>query len=301
MKRRIVCIVLFASFFFILCLSIVWTSTAQIGISQTSIEVKVGDEFTYSSQLSIVSGVPSEIANTFYLRYDSLEWFKITISNITDSSIVDYSMVFHFNDGTESTSGPFRGSSYLDGRGGDFLVYPSSLNAGDSLYPSPADNDARSYIITETVPVAYTDGSRMTNHVTVADFGNHLPKGDLYFDKETGMLVEYICSIPQSPDSAVAALSWTIKLIGSTAWSGGSSPSIIPSATLAPTLQPSSTTNTTPTHSSISNNPTSSQSIATDNWLSSIALIVIAFLLAVIVFLLFYIRKRRTIDSKAHS
>ena len=297
MKRRIVCIVLFTSFFFILCLSIVWTSTAQIGTSQTSIGVKVGDEFTYSSQLSIVSGVPSEIANTFYLQYDSLEWFKLTIFNITDNNLVNYSMVFHFNDGTESTSGPFRGGTYLDGRAGDFLVFPSNLTAGDSLYPSPADNDARSYTITETVPVAYTDGSRMTNHVTVADFGSHLPKGDLYFDKETGMVVEYICSIPQSPDSAIAALSWTIKLMGSNAWSSGSSLSIIPSSTLVPTLQPSSTTNTTPTPS-ISSTPTSSQSIATNYWLGPIALIVIAFLLAVIVFLLLYIRKRRTIDSK---
>jgi hypothetical protein len=298
MKRRDVCIVLFTSFFFILCLSIVWTSTAQIGTSQTPIGVKVGDEFTFSSQLSQVSGVQSESANTFYLQYDSLEWFKLTISTIVNTSFVDYIMVFHFNDGTESTSGPFRGSTHLEGRGGDFLIFPSGLSGGDSLYPFPADDDARSYIISETVPVAYSDGSRMTNHVTVADFGHHLPKGDLYFDKKTGILVEYICSIPQSTDSSVAALSWTIKLIGSNVWLVGSSLPLTPSAALAPTLQPSSIRNTTPTPS-ISATPTSNQSIASNYWLSSIALIVIAFLLAVIIFLLLYIRKRRTINSKS--
>ena len=298
MKRRVVCIVLFTSFFFFLFFSIIWTSTAQTGTSQTPIVVKIGDEFTYSSQLSLVSGGPSESASAFYLQYDSLEWFKLTISTIVNTSFVDYSMVFHFNDGTESTSGPFRDGTHLDGRGGNFLVFPSGLSGGDSLYPFPADDDARSYIISETVPVAYSDGSRMTNHVTVADFGHHLPKGDLYFDKETGILVEYICSIPQSTDSAVAALIWTIKLTGSNVWSVGSSSSITPSATLKPTLQPSSTTNTTPTPS-ISATPTSSQSIATNYWLNSIVLIVIAFLLAVIIFLLLYIRKRRTIDSKS--
>ena len=279
--------VLFTSFFFILCSSF-WISTAQTGTSQTPLGVKVGDEFTYSSQLSLVSGTPSESANNFYLQYDSLEWIKLTISNIVNNNLVNYSMVFHFNDGAESTSGPFRGGTFLDGGGGDFLIFPSGLNGGDSLYPFPADDDARSYIISETVPVVYVDGSRMTNHVTVADFGHHLPKGDLYFDKETGMLVEYICSIPQTTDSAVAALSWTIKLIGSNVWSGGSSQSITPSATLVPTLQPSSTANTTPTPS-ISASPTSSQSIASNYWLNLIALIVIAFLLAVIVFLLLYI------------
>jgi hypothetical protein len=295
MKRRVVGIVLFTSFFLF---SIIWNSTAQTGTSQTPIGVKVGDEFTFSSHLSRVSGVPSESASAFYLQYDSLEWFKLTFSTIVNTSFVDYGMVFHFNDGTESSSGPFRGGTYLDGGGGDFLVFPSSLIGGDSLYPFPADEDARSYIISETVPVVYAEGSRMTNHVTVADFGHHLPKGDLYFDKETGILVEYICSIPQSTDSAVAALIWTIKLTGSNVWSVGSSPSITPSATLKPTLQPSSTTNTTPTPSILAT-PTSSQSIATNYWLNSIALIVIAFLLAVIIFLLFYIRKRRTIDSKS--
>jgi hypothetical protein len=298
MKRRIVHIVLFTSFFFILFLSMVWTSTAQMETSLTPIGVKVGDEFTYSSQLSLMSGAPSESANTFYLQYDTLEWIKLTISNNVNNSLVDYSMMFHFSDGTESTSGPFRGSTYLDGRGGgDFLVFPSNSKGGDPLYPFPADDDARSYIITETVPVAYFDSNRMTNHVTVADFGLNLPKGDLYFDKETGILVEYICSIPQSTNTEVAALSWTIKLTGSNVWSVGSSPSITPSTTLAPTLQPSSATNATPTPS-ISTTPNSSQSIDTNNWLNPIALIVITFLLAVIVFLLLYIRKRRTIDSK---
>lgn len=295
MKRRVAYIVLFTSCFLF---SIIWNSTAQTGTSQTPIGVKVGDEFTFSSHLSRVPGVPSESASAFYLQYDNLEWFKLTISTIVNTSFVDYGMVFHFNDGTESTSGPFRGGTYLDGREGDFLVFPSSLIGGDSLYPFPADDDARSYIISETVPVTYVYGSRMTNHVTVADFGHHLPKGDLYFDKETGILVEYICSIPQSTDSAVAALIWTIKLTGSNVWSVDSSPSITPSVTLKPTLQPSSTTNTTPTPSILAT-PTSSQSIATNNWLNSIALIVIAFLLAVIIFLLFYIRKRRTIDSKS--
>jgi ABC-type microcin C transport system permease subunit YejE len=65
-------------------------------------------------------------------------------------------------------------------------------------------------------------------------------------------------------------------------------------------LQPSSTTNTAPTPS-ISSNPTSSQTNTTNYWLSLIALTVIAFLLAVIVFLLLYIRKRRTTDSKAYN
>jgi hypothetical protein len=299
MKRRVVCIVLFVSFFLFLFSSIVWTSTAQTGTSQTSIGVKVGDEFTYSSQLSYVSGVPSESASAFYLQYDNLEWFKLTISNIVNNSFVDYSMVFHFNGGTESTSGPFRGGTFLDGReGGDFLVFPSGLVGGDSLYPFPADDDARSYIISEGVPVVYADGSRMTNHVAVADFGHHLPKGDLYFDKETGMLVEYICLIPQSTDSAVAALSWTIKLTGSNVWFNGLSPSMPPLATLTPTLKPDSTTNITPTPTILAT-PTSSQGIASNYWLNLIALIVIAFLLAVIIFLLLYIRKRRTIDSKS--
>ena len=299
MKRRIAHIILFTSFFFILCLSMIWTSTAQMETSLNPIGVRVGDEFTYSSQLSLVSGALSETANTFYLQYDSLGWIKLTISNIVNNNLVDYSMVFHFNDGAESTSGPFRGTTYLDGReGGDFLVFPSNLNGGDPLYPFPADDDARSHIITETVPVAYFDGSRMTNHVTVGDFGHHLPKGDLYFDKETGILAEYICSIPQSTNSEVAALSWTIKLIASNVWSVGSSSTITPSATLGPTTHPSSTTNTTPTPS-ISASPTSNQSIDNNNWIIPIALIVIAFLLAVIVFLLLYIGKRRTSDTKS--
>ncbi len=304
MNRRIMCIVLFTSFFFILCLSIVWTSTAQTETSQTPIGVKIGDQFTYSSQLSLVSGSPSESANTFYLQYSSLEWFKLTITNIENTRLIDYSMVYHFSDGTESTSGWFSGGTYLDGSGSDFLVFPSNLTAGGALYPFPANDDAGSYTISETVPVIYGDGNRMTNHVQIVEFGHHLPKGDLYFDQDTGMLAQYNLLIPPSIDSTVAALSWNIKIIGSNVWSVGSSPSITPSSTPAPatqqpTLQPSPTLSPSPTP--VAPSPTPDQSLAFNDWLNPMALTAIAIVIVIVVVasLLVYFKRHYKIIPKS--
>jgi hypothetical protein len=305
MKRRMVSAVSFICFFFILFSSMIWISSAQTDASQTPIGVKVGDEFTYSSKLTPVSGVSlSERATDFYSQFSSLEWFKVTITNIDEASHVDYSILYHFSDGTESTVGTFNGTTYLDGRGGDFLVFPSTLTSGDRLYPYPADEDASSYSISETVPVIYASGDRMTNHVQIADFGHHLQKGDLYFDQDTGMLVQYNLFITQSIDSTVAALSWNIKLTGSNVWTVGSSPTITPSSTLSfptitPTVQPTPTPNPSPTP--VSASPTPNQSIAFSYWLNPMSLTAIAAVIVIVVValvLVVYFRKHYRIVSK---
>jgi hypothetical protein len=304
MNRRTVGTVLLASFFFILCLSMAWTSTAQTGASQIPIGVKVGDSFTYSSQLSIVpGGSVSGQASDFYSLYSNLEWFKLTITNIENDRLVDYSMVYHYSDGTESTSGYFSGGTYLDGSGNDFFVFPSGLAEGGALYPFPADQDAQSYTISETTPVIYHDSNRMTNHVHIADFGHHLPKGDLYFDQDTGALAQYIFLIPESIGSTVAALSWNMKLIGSNVWSVASTPSTTPSNTPAPaTTQPTLTPTPTPSRSPTiivptpiapSPSATANQSTA-DSWLNPTALATIAIVVVIVavVSILFVYLKR---------
>ncbi len=299
MNRRTVGTVLLTSFFFILCLSMAWTSTAQTGASQIPIGVKVGDTFTYSSQLSLVPGSStSGQAGDFYSLYSNLEWLKLTITNIENNRLVDYSMVYHFSDGTESTSGWFSGGTYLDGSGNDFFVFPSGLVAGGALYPFPADEDAQSYTISETTPVIYAGGDRMTNHVQVVNFGHHLPKGDLYFDQDTGVLAQYKFLIPNSVDSTVAVLSWNIKLIGSNVWFVGSTPSTTPSSTPAPattqpTLPPTPTPSRSPTPLAPSPSATANQSTA-NSWLNPTALAIIAIVIVIVavVSILFVYLKR---------
>lgn len=97
---------------------------------------------------------------------------------------------WYFKDGTSTLE---RGAINLHtGDGYGFVgIIAANLNVGDKIHPS-GDDGLR---VLDTTKKNYGGGSRATNHIQIVSedtAGGYKGTRDLYFDKETGILVEQI-------------------------------------------------------------------------------------------------------------
>jgi hypothetical protein len=202
-------------------------SLAMAQTSSSSVGIKVGNQFTYSTKFSLADGVSIDSldANTlsFYNGHKNGEWLKITVTQV-NGSVVDFTLLAHFDNGAETTGTT---SANVDsGLGGAFpIMYASGLSAGSPLYSTPI-GELRSPTATvdETISKEYASGSRLTNYVKTLDYSITLWSSykDLYFDKETGMLVQetHLFTVNGSTPFPFNA---STSLIQSNVWSVGSS------------------------------------------------------------------------------
>jgi hypothetical protein len=210
-----------------------------VGFAQTispSLGVKVGDQFTYNFKFSLAPGVSlSNVSdfdlNAFHLQED-LAYIRVTVTGV-HTDLVRYNMTWHYINGTERNldlSADLRGWSDLGWT--PHFFFRADLTAGNLLYNpngTPLGTFAFSNdftpnsTISETVDKAYTSGDRLTNHVEDVNTEFHQNE-DLYFDKETGVLVQNNCLVgPGGPSSLPFICNTT--LIQSNVWSVGSSES----------------------------------------------------------------------------
>jgi len=143
--------------------------------------VAVGDYFTYD-----MYGVYANNSNLVIpeFEYNNTAWTRINITQI-EGSVVYQIYTLHFLNGSETTFGfhcdvnPANKSSLKFNEKGVPLC-AANLTVGDSV---PTDETT----IEETTNRAYASGFRETNH---AFWNSSTDWGDIYFDRETGMLVE---------------------------------------------------------------------------------------------------------------
>jgi hypothetical protein len=143
--------------------------------------VAVGDYFTYD-----MYGVYANYSNLVIpeFEYNNTAWTRINITQI-EGSVVYQTYTLHFVNGTETSFSfhcdvdPANKSSLKFNEKGVPLC-ASNLTIGDTV---PTDET----IIDETVNKPYASGFRETNH---AFWNSSTDWGDIYFDRETGMLVE---------------------------------------------------------------------------------------------------------------
>lgn len=184
--------------------------------------VDVGDEFTYGirgfvTKIDANATIPESTA-----QLNVTEWYRVTITDVNESKVY-FSSIWRFLNGTEIqktgmvniTIGDISGSA-------DFwAIYASGLGANDLTRPLIPD----AHIINSTEMRTYKDSERETNYVSLPErlrYDSDDPTRtiseyiSLYFDKQTGMLVELRNSQVYSYPQVLIMIEW--KIVDSSVW-----------------------------------------------------------------------------------
>ena len=147
--------------------------------------VAEGDYFTYEMYGVFTSNRSNTTLVIPQFEYNNTQWVRINITNI-EGSLIHQVYILHFKNESE-TELDFKTDVNPANEIGSF--------SGQSV-PICAANQGASdrvpttgLIINETVSRAYVSGLRETNHVVWNDSDDW---GNCFFDKETGMLVEFL-------------------------------------------------------------------------------------------------------------
>ncbi len=142
---------------------------------------------------------------------------EIKIGAVNTTSVETVTICYYIDGATDFE----RGSTNLyTGVGSGFVgIIGANLKEGDRVHPDGEDT----LKILDTTLRNYDSGIRATNHVRIID--NNPTDGykatrDLYFDKETGILVEQVDQVETTVDPiAVTRLTWKIaSVFGVAGW-----------------------------------------------------------------------------------
>jgi hypothetical protein len=167
----------------LLLLSLTLTSTAG-SLQAWKPGVADGDYFYYEMYGHWVSNHPNETLQIPQFEYNNTDWTRINITAV-EGTIVHQTYTLHYKNGSETS---FNFTCDVNPESNVGLQFnqkgvplcAANLTIGDTM---PTDQT----IIDETVNRAYVSGLRETNH---ASWNSTVDWGDIYFDRQTGMLVE---------------------------------------------------------------------------------------------------------------
>jgi len=145
--------------------------------------VAKGDYFTYEMYGVFTSNRSNTTIAIPQFEYNNTQWVKINITNIEDS-VIEQVYVLHFKNQSETEldfKTDVNPAIENNGSGQSVPICAANQGAGDIV-------PAAGLIINETVSRSYAGGLRETNH---ANWSSSDDWGNCYFDKETGMLVEF--------------------------------------------------------------------------------------------------------------
>jgi hypothetical protein len=230
---------------------IVNAETSVVGVSQ-------GDIFEYDIVAKWNSAFTDETPAEL-IELNQTEWIRISVSEVS-GMVITTQVTTHYRNGTETNSESACDieTGDMTGDGPPFI----SANLGRNDLVNPAASEP--WYINETVTRNYKDGPRETNHLKLEDtevsetVGEFNQIFDYYFDKSTGVLVEYTSEFFYSGLESVTSS----KLISSNVWLADGDNG----------LQPTDSTNDTP------NDPTTIVYV-----LVAVAVIILAIVAAVII------------------
>jgi hypothetical protein len=184
--------------------------------------VAAGDVFTYSIRgyATIIDSNATIPENFFQLNMT--EWYRVTITSVNDSEVSFYS-TWRFSNGTEiDETGKVNIKTGKDNSLYFWAIYASGLKAGDFARPFGTDR----LTINSTEMRTYKGGERETNLASLEttfydtddptlsrSYDDYL---SIYFDKQTGMLVELTDVKLYSSPQFLLKLEW--KILDSTVW-----------------------------------------------------------------------------------
>jgi hypothetical protein len=166
----------------LLCLT--FNGSVESSVRTWTPGVASGDYFYYDMYGVYTSNHPNKPIAIPQFEYNNTDWTRINITSIS-SSVVNQIYTLHFKNGTEISFSfkcdvnPYSNAGLKFNEKGVPLC-ASDLNIGDTV---PTDET----VIDEVVSRTYGSVSRDTIH---ALWNSSIDWGDLYFDRETGMLVE---------------------------------------------------------------------------------------------------------------
>jgi hypothetical protein len=173
-----------AFFLMLLVFSIVGNVFAQ---TQAVPGVSVGDKFIYANTYSWNSTNAADVVPA-YLVAQNQSTLQVTVQQVTGSTAI-LEKVWTYKNGTQQTD--TETDEVNGGITGTVLLYAANLSAGGLLFPG---STSLTYAINDSSFRTYSGSFRETNHIQVNNTGDeNLAYSfiNLFFDKQTGVLVEY--------------------------------------------------------------------------------------------------------------
>ena len=174
---------------------VIYTSLGSQGETGVVPGVRVGDEFTYSINGFFSSTESNVTASEEFLQLNMTEWFKVLVTDVSDQDVT-VSTTWRFTNGTElnATSSINVDTGIPYPTNGFYPIYAANLKANDYIRPHGPDRST----INETSNRQYASSTRQTNRRTISipAYDENDPSRTwietptIYFDKQTGMLVE---------------------------------------------------------------------------------------------------------------
>lgn len=222
MRKLYIAILLLATLF--LVTGAIVYSAIQASAPKPAIPgVSVGDTFTYTLKgTANLYDDNAVIPDTFYLN-NATEYYKVTVTGIEGSKI-SLDTVWRLTNGTETVSSQTINIANGEKTDADgfWVIYASNMDLGDRLRPSGFDGKT----VNQTDIRQYASGTRATNYFTVSDQFLDIrdPTGstqryeivNVYFDKETGMMVSLTNIQGYNNPSMTLVITWT--LVDSSVW-----------------------------------------------------------------------------------
>ena len=190
--------------------------------SATVAGVVVGDVFTYDIKAYATTIDANATVPESFSDLNMTEWYRVTITQVNDTE-VSFSSIWRFSNGSEIDAPGKVNIETGVGNSQDFwAIYASGLEAGDWSRPLGLNRQ----IINATEKRTYESGDRETNSIlsesmfieTTDPTGNSTCESfrSIYFDKQTGMLVEFINSDVYSSPQLLLRLNW--KIVYTNVW-----------------------------------------------------------------------------------
>jgi hypothetical protein len=209
MNGRIVLLSLTATF---LLLALVAEASAQTRTAGVS----AGNTFTYSPTVSWSSNDPTATPPSTLVVLNNTQWVQLSITAISGTNVT-VQMTVHYKSGTENTTGGWVDVNSGAGENITAYVISANLAAGDSVYTSSPYNTT--WIINETVPRTYSGVERETNHWnTTSSGGGQSYPINLYWDKQTGVLVEMLLETTNQTGAYTTTASEDLQITSSNVW-----------------------------------------------------------------------------------
>jgi hypothetical protein len=179
--------------------------------------VKGGDYFTYDIKSFWISPDPDVTPEEDFLEINQTEWFKVSVIEVSGAE-VSINTIWRFNNGTElertGTMNVEAGIYYPTD--GFWAIYATNLKAGDYVRPFGLDRST----VNKTSSTQYAGGSRETNRISLVQEAydandptytrTWIEYRTVYFDRQTGMLVELRdINVTTNPD-LTETIVWTI-------------------------------------------------------------------------------------------
>jgi hypothetical protein len=193
---------------FILLLLLFLTFFPHVSGQTIEVGVKPGNTFEYTYNFSWISTDPKLTIPQEYVELKNTQLLKITIKSVS-GTLINMNITRRLSNGTEITQ---NGNTDVDKQTYDipysFLVIRANTNPGEKMYPA-GGRTTLGEVSTRTYPIGQVE----TIQYNKTDTSNtRYQKSDVYFDRSTGIAMEYQYEYQEISTSYTTTIKETIIL-----------------------------------------------------------------------------------------